>query len=71
MISYNNNNEFNSKMINKTIEINKFNNNKINNINNEKQIVYNTDKNLTININRNDILNNSLRYNSDYLNKRI
>ena len=70
LINYNNNNEFNSTMINKTIEINKFNNNKINNINNEKHIIHNTDKNLTINTNKNDFLNNSLRYNSDYLNKR-
>ena len=71
LISYNNNNkEFNSTMINKTIEINNFDNNKSNNIKNERHIIYNTDKNLTINPNRNDIFNNSLRYTSDYLNKK-
>ena len=70
LICYNNNNELKTTVINKTIEINNFDNNRINNIKNERHIIYNTDKNLTINPYRNDILNNSLKYTSNYLNKR-
>ena len=70
LISYNNNNEFDSTMINKTIEISNFDKNKINKIKNKRYITHNTDKNLLINQTRNNIFNNSLRYTSDYFNKR-